>query len=97
MIITVTFSYIDDLNAPRDLVYTYEVEISEAPPMPEDRDFDFVPDDFDACPDEGDNGFGVDPTGCPNPPTPIQPPTEEPQADSDLLGRFILGLLGLGS
>lgn len=97
MKIIVTMDYIDDLNTPRQMVYEYEVEIAEAPPMPEDRDFDFVPDEFDACPDEGDNGFGVDFQGCPNPPTPIEPPTEEETDDNDTIGRFILGMLGLGS
>ena len=96
MKIIITFNYVDELNTPRQLEYVYEVEIAEAPPMPEDRDFDFVPDEFDACPDEGDTGFGVDPSGCPNPPTPIEPPTEE-ETDNNLLGRFILGMLGLGS
>nr|MCU0482174.1 hypothetical protein [Anaerolineae bacterium] len=96
MKIIVTFNYVDELNTPRELEYVYEVQVNEAPPMPEDRDFDFVPDEFDACPDEGDTGFGVDPTGCPNPPTPIEPPTEE-ETDNNVLGRFILGMLGLGS
>lgn len=97
MKIVVTMDYIDELNTPRQAIYEYAVEIAEAPPMPEDRDFDFVPDEFDACPDDGDNGFGVDPSGCPNPPTPIQPPTDEETNPNDLIGRFILGMLGLGS
>lgn len=33
-----------------------------------DSDGDGVTDDVDACPAKGDEGFGVDGTGCPNPP-----------------------------
>lgn len=97
MTISVVMDYIDDLNASRQMVYEYPIDIADVPPPPEDRDFDFVPDAFDACPDDGDNGFGVDFQGCPNPPTPLQPPTEEQPDRDDLLGRLILGLLGLGS
>lgn len=35
-----------------------------------DRDGDNVPDTLDSCPDDGDQGYGVDEVGCPNPPPP---------------------------
>ncbi|MCL4253080.1 MAG: thrombospondin type 3 repeat-containing protein, partial [Anaerolineae bacterium] len=34
-----------------------------------DTDNDGIPDDKDVCPTEGDLGYGIDGTGCPNPPT----------------------------
>ena len=44
-----------------------------------DSDGDGVADDVDACPQQGDAGYGVDATGCPNPaPQPVS--TEEVQA-----------------
>jgi hypothetical protein len=39
-----------------------------------DQDGDGIPDADDACPNEGDLGFGIDATGCPNP---------APDADGD--------------
>lgn len=38
---------------------------SEPPPPPSDRDGDGVPDSGDACPDEGNLGYGLQPNGCP--------------------------------
>jgi len=35
-----------------------------------DRDSDGVGDDADACPDQGDQGYGLDASGCPLPPPP---------------------------
>jgi hypothetical protein len=38
--------------------------------LPPDTDSDGVPDSRDACPDQGNIGYGVDTTGCPIPPPP---------------------------
>lgn len=66
--LTVTIHYLDDLNRPATMEFTYTTEAS-APPTP---DTSQPPPDFTAQ------------------------PTEEPQ-DNNLLGRILLGLLGLGS
>ena len=42
-----------------------------APALPPDRDGDGIIDAVDACPDQGDRGWGVDASGCPNPPVTI--------------------------
>ncbi|MFN8528490.1 MAG: hypothetical protein U0670_07755 [Anaerolineae bacterium] len=38
------------------------------PALPPDGDGDGVPDPSDACPTQGDQGYGLQPNGCPNPP-----------------------------
>ncbi len=41
---------------------------------PPDTDGDGIPDPADACPSQGDTGYGLDTTGCPNPaPQQVQP------------------------
>jgi hypothetical protein len=40
-------------------------------PAPPDSDGDGVPDGRDACPTEGDRGWGLDATGCPVPPVAV--------------------------
>lgn len=69
MDIIVTIRYLDDLNNEREIVNTYQVEVSEPPPFIEEE------------------------------PTPdlLPTPTEEPEPESDWVGRLLLGLLGLGS
>jgi hypothetical protein len=49
-------------SAPYSIQWNY-------PPQP-DSDGDGVPDSQDACPTQGDQGGGVDPSGCPLPPPP---------------------------
>ena len=44
------------------------------PPPPVDSDGDGIPDDDDLCPNEGDQGHGIDADGCPIPPPPPPPP-----------------------
>lgn len=43
-------------------------EVPPAPPPPPDSDGDGFTDDVDACPNQGDGGFGLDGAGCPLPP-----------------------------
>ena len=47
---------------------TPEPKPTPTPTPKVDTDGDGVTDDVDACPDQGDQGYGVDGTGCPNPP-----------------------------
>lgn len=44
------------------------------PPPPVDSDGDGIPDSQDLCPNEGDQGHGIDADGCPLPPPPPPPP-----------------------
>jgi uncharacterized repeat protein (TIGR01451 family) len=67
--VTLTLTYLDDLNAERTLVRTVETRAVQPPPPPEEV---FIPE-----------------------PTPIVP--VEAEADGNVLGRLLRGLLGLGS
>lgn len=71
MTITATIRYLDDLNNEREIVETFEVEVSAPPPPP----------DIEPTPDLL--------------PFPTSEPT--PESNNDVLGRLLLGLLGLGS
>jgi hypothetical protein len=80
------------INPEAQAAYALHLEqIASALP---DDDFDGVPNEDDSCPDQGDVGFGVDETGCPNTP----PPGDE---DSDGVQNVddecpFLGDLGFG-
>ncbi|MBN1287299.1 MAG: thrombospondin type 3 repeat-containing protein, partial [Anaerolineae bacterium] len=47
-------------------------------PAPPDTDGDSLPDYMDACPAQGDAGYGLDASGCPNPAPVVEEPAAEP-------------------
>jgi hypothetical protein len=57
-----------DINPEAEADYALHLE-QVAGRLPDD-DFDGISDEDDACPDQGDMGFGVDESGCPNAPPP---------------------------
>jgi len=80
------------VNPEAEAAYALHLEQKESA-LPDD-DFDGVPNEDDACPNQGDMGFGVDETGCPNTPPPGDEDSDGVQNADDACP--FLGDLGFG-